>query len=201
MMPRKRKALAVELPQELKIGIPKEDMRQKPGLQIDSPPILVPADAAVISRGKKVTSSDKEEPFEGELSMITEGEKDGFVGFSVIIDEGPQWVRIDLGESHLVDAVVIWHFFANYRVVNDVIVQACEDPDFKDGVVALFNNDVDNSSKQGVGTDAAFLGTFKGKQISGKGTKARYIRCWSNGNTDHKLNKYIEVEIWGRPAK
>lgn len=196
-----QRALAVELPPALGVGTPKDDVLKRPGLQLEPQQILVPADAVVISRGKTVTSSDKEEPFEGELSMLTDGEKDGNEGYSVIIAEGPQWVQVDLGESHLVDAVVLWHYFKNYRVVNDVIVQACEEPEFKSGVVTLFNNDVDNSSKQGVGSDAAFLGTHKGKQISGKGTMARYIRCWSNGNTDHRMNEIIEVEVWGRPAK
>ena len=41
----------------------------------------------------------------------------------------------------------------------------------------------------------------KGKQIDGKATKARYIRCWSNGSSDNKFNESIEVEVWGRPVK
>lgn len=196
-----QKALAAELPQDLLIGTPKDQVRKHPGLRNDEPQVLVPAASAVISRGKTVTSSDKEIPFEGDLFWLTDGEKEGHEGYSVIIAEGPQWVQVDLGEARLVDAVVVWHYFRNLRVVNDVIVQASEDQDFKTGVTTLFNNDTDNSSKQGVGTDAPFIGTFKGKQISGKGTKARYIRCWSNGNTDHKMNEFIEVEVWGRPVK
>lgn len=196
-----QQALAIELPPALSIGTPKDETRKLPGLQIEPVKILVPADSAVISRGKTVTSSDKQEPFEGELSMLTDGDKDGNEGYSVIIDEGPQWVQVDLGESRLVDAVVLWHYFRNYRVINDVIVQVSDDADFKSGVVTLFNNDNDNSSKQGVGTDASFLCNYQGKQISGKGAKARYIRCWSNGNSDHKMNEIIEVEVWGRPVK
>jgi len=86
-------------------------------------------------------------------------------------------------------------------VVYDVIVQVSEDSSFKAGVTTLFNNDTDNSSGQGIGTDKSFLGTHTGRQIPGNGTKARYIRTWSNGNTNYKMNEFIEVEVWGRPVK
>lgn len=194
--------LNTKLPSELSVGTPK-DLSKTPNLDPNKKPspILVPKDSAVISAGKTVTSSDKEEPFEGELGFITNGEKDGNEGYSVILGEGPQWVQIDLGESHLVDGVVLWHYFKNDRVVNDVIVQVSDDAEFKTGVTTLFNNDSDNTSGQGAGTDKAFIGTYLGKQIGGNGTKARYVRAWSNGSTDNKMNEYIEVEVWGRPAK
>lgn len=194
--------LKTELPSELSVGTPK-DLSKTPNLDPNKKPtpILVPKDSAVISKGKAVTSSDKEEPYEGELAMITDGEKDGNEGYSVILSEGPQWVQIDLGESHAVDAVVLWHYFKNDRVVNDVIVQVSDDAEFKTGVITLFNSDVDNTCGQGAGSDKAFIGTYLGKQISGNGTKGRYVRCWSNGSTDNKMNEYIEVEVWGRPAK
>lgn len=192
-------ALALEVPPALGIGTPKDHVLRFPGLEKDPAPILVPPDCRLLSRGKPVAGSEKEDPYEGELSMVTDGEKDGTEGFSVILGGGPQWVRIDLGASHLVDGVVLWHYFRNYRVVNDVIVQASDDAAFKSGVTTLFNNDTDNSSGQGAGSHAPFLGTFKGKQIPGNATKARYIRCWFNGSSDNKLNEIIEVEVWGRP--
>ena len=166
------------------------------------PPIQIPAAAKVLSRKKPVTSSSSNIPFEGELAFITDGQKSGNEGYSVILgDPGPQWVRIDLGEIHLIDAVILWNYFRSDRVVNDVIVQVCEDPDFKTGVTTLFNNDIDNTSGQGIGTEKSFLGTHTGRQIPGNGTKARYIRTWSNGSTDNKMNEFIEVEVWGRTLK
>ena len=36
---------------------------------------MVPKDATLLSKGKPVTSSDKEEPFEGELGYVTDGSK------------------------------------------------------------------------------------------------------------------------------
>jgi len=36
--------------------------------------------------------------------------------------------------------------------------------------------------------------------IDAKGANGRYVRLYSNGNTTNKLNDYIEVEVWGKPA-
>ena len=194
--------LKTELPGELAVGTPK-DLSKTPNLDTNKKPapISVPKDAALLSKDKAVTSSDKEEPFEGELKYVTDGSKDGNEGYSVIIGEGPQWVQIDLGASATVDGVVLWHYFKNDRVVNDVIVQVSDDPEFKTGVTTLYNSDTDNTCGQGAGTDKAYIGTFLGKQIPGKASKGRYVRTWSNGSTDNKMNEFIEVEVWGRAAK
>jgi hypothetical protein len=37
--------------------------------------------------------------------------------------------------------------------------------------------------------------------IEGKGATGRYVRLYSNGNTSDELNHYIEVEVFGQPAK
>lgn len=195
----------IELPDELAVGTPKDiKVLQQKASNLDTnkepQPIKVPEGAKVISKGKTVTSSDKEEPFEGTLDMITDGDKDGNEGYSVILGEGPQWVQVDLGEPMLVDAVVLWHYFKNDRVVLDVVVQLSNDPEFKEGVTTIFNNDHDASSGMEKGSDAAYIGTYHGKQIPAGGTKAQYVRCWSNGSTDNPMNEYIEVEVWGRPA-
>ena len=192
--------LKTELPAELAVGTPK-NLKDVPNLDMNKKPapITVPSDAKVISKKMKVTSSDKEEPFEGTLDMLTDGEKDGNEGYSVILNKGPQWVQVDLEKTQTVDAVVLWHYFKNDRVVNAVVVQVSDDAEFKTGVTTLFNNDTGNTCGQGAGTDKAYIGTYLGKQIPGKATKGRYVRCWSNGNTDNKMNEYIEIEIWGRP--
>ena len=192
--------LQTELPAEIISGTPKD--LAIPNLdKSKQSPIKIPQSSTIISKGKTVTCSDQEEPFEGELALVTDGEKDGNEGFSVIIGEGPHWIQVDLGASHFVDAVVLWHFFKNDRVVNDVIVQVSDDPEFKTGVTTLFNNDSDNTSGQGLGNDRPYIGYHTGRQIPGNGTKARYIRTWSNGSTDNKMNEFIEVEVWGRPGE
>jgi len=83
----------------------------------------------------------------------------------------------------------------------DVIVQASSDPEFKKDVTTLYNNDYDNTSGLGVGSDKEYIENNQGRLIDGKGVKARYIRCYSNGNTANDNNHYVEIEVWGRPVK
>ena len=81
------------------------------------------------------------------------------------------------------------------------MVRTADDPDFITNVKTLFNNDHDNSSGLGVGKDKEYIETNTGKLVPGKSTKARYLRLYSNGNTSNELNHYIEVDVYGKPAK
>ena len=196
------KALALELPPELIVGTPKdlkELLPKYPNLDPNpQPAVSVPEGARLLSRGRPVASNEEGDPFEGELTMITDGEKNGNEGYSVTLYKGPKWIRIDLGQTRSIDAVVLWHYFKNNRVVGGQVVQVSDDPDFKQEVTTLYNNDDKNTCGQGAGQDRPYIESFKGKQVAGHGTKARYVRCWSNGNSDNASNEYIEVEVWGR---
>ena len=83
----------------------------------------------------------------------------------------------------------------------DMMVLSSNDPDFIEGVNTHYNNDDDNSSGQGVGKDMHYVETSEGKLIDAKGVQARYVRLYSNGNTNNDLNHYIEVEVFGKPVK
>ena len=80
-----------------------------------------------------------------------------------------------------------------------MIVQVADDPKFNQNVRTLFNNDQDNSSGLGVGTNLEYLETYEGKLIDAKGVKARSIRFYSRGSTESALNEYTEIEIYARP--
>jgi len=108
---------------------------------------------------------------------------------------------MDFGSPQEIFAVVIWHAHNMAKVYHDVIVQVADDADFIDNVRTVFNNDSDNSSGLGVGTDREYFETFEGKLINAKGVKARYIRFYSKGSTESALNEYTELEVFGRPAK
>ncbi len=192
--------LVTELPPELIEGTPKP--MKEPNL-VPAPTkareFLVPEGTELLSKGKKVTSSD-DDPMIGSLNLITDGEKDAGEGYFVELWEGPQWIQIDLGESDDIFAVWIWHYHSQKRAYKDVVVQISDDPEFKTGVTTLFNNDYDDSSKLGKGADRPYVESRFGLLVDGKGTKGRYVRLHSNGNTSNEMNHYIEVEVWGKKA-
>jgi len=152
----------------------------------------------LLSRGCAVTSSDRN-PSIGELSYVTDGDKEQDPGSYVELGAGLQWVQIDLGEEKEVHAICLWHFFEAYRIYYDVVVQISSGPDFTDGVVTVFNNDMDNSAKLGAGTDKEYIESNYGRPFAVGAVKGRYVRCYSNGNSANKMNHYLEVEVFGRP--
>ena len=152
-----------------------------------------------VASGKEVTSSVK--PFTGELSQITDGKKEAFDYDTVEMKKGTQWVQVDLGESFKIEAIALWHDHRYIQVEHDIIVQVSDDPEFKTGVTTLFNNDTDNSSGQGVGTDREYFERHYGKVVAGKGTKARYVRGYSKGSHLSALNCWQEIEVYAVPNK
>ena len=96
-----------------------------------APEFLVPAGTALLSKGKKVTSSD-DNPIIGTLDLITDGDKDAGEGYFVELLDGLQWVQIDLEKSAAVSAIWLWHFHSQKRAYNDVIIQISDDPDIQD---------------------------------------------------------------------
>jgi len=145
-------------------------------------------------------SSTDEEPIIGEIDMITDGDKEAGDGSFVELGPFTQHITIDLQNKYNIYAIVVWHFHKQPRVYFDVIVQVSDDPDFINGVTTVFNNDIDNSSGQGVGKDMHYVETSEGKLIDAKGVEGRYVRLYSNGNTNNDLNHYVEVEVYGKPA-
>ncbi len=65
----------------------------------------------------------------------------------------------------------------------------------------LFNNDIDNSSGLGVGTDKNYIDTSEGKLVDGKQEVAQYVRLYSNENNLNDRSHYLEVEVYGRTPK
>jgi hypothetical protein len=110
-------------------------------------------------------------------------------------------VQIDLGSPHALHAILAWHYHSQARVYRDVVVLVSDDKDFKKGITTVFNNDHDNTSKLGAGKDKEYIEVAEGRLFDPKGAKGRYVRLFSNGNTSNDLNHYVEVEVYGTPAK
>jgi hypothetical protein len=179
--------------------IPLGDHIEKPSDK-PRPPFLAPKGVQNLALGKKVTSSDKA-PITGSLDLVTDGDKESNDNSFVELHRRTQWVQIDLEKRAKIYAILIWHAHNTYQVYHDVIVQVSDDPDFTQGVKTLFNNDYDNSSGLGVGTDKEYFETYEGKLIDAKGVEARYVRCYSRGSTYSALNRYTEIEVWGIPIE
>ncbi|MHC4362150.1 MAG: hypothetical protein ACYSTZ_04930, partial [Planctomycetota bacterium] len=163
-------------------------------------PFYAPAGTRNVALGRPVASTERE-PVWGELAMITDGDKEATDGSYVDLGLFLQSVTIDLGDQYDVYAILFWHYHKQPRVYFDVVVQVADDPDFITNVRTLFNNDIDNSSGLGIGRDMHYVETHEGKLIDAKGMQARYVRLYSNGNYSNDMNHYIEVEVFGKPAK
>jgi hypothetical protein len=197
-----KEELKLQLPKPMFIGTPTNI--KSPNLEAvtgkSRAPFMVPVGTKLLSLKKAVKASDAA-PVIGELGMITDGEKEGGDGYFVELGPARQWVQIDLGAPRALHAILAWHFHSQARVYRDVVVQVSDDRDFAKGVTTVFNNDHDNSSKLGVGTDKEYIEVAEGKLFDPKGVKGRYVRLYSNGNTTNDLNHYVEVEVFGTPGQ
>ncbi len=191
--------LDIKLPKPMFVGTP-QNFRvaklQKP-LGKPRPPFLAPAGTKNIAFGKPIASTD-DAPIIGEIVMITDGDREAADGSYVELGPFLQHVTIDLGAKHDIYAILFWHFHKQARVYFDVIVQVADDSEFTANVHTIFNSDHDNSTGLGAGEDLHYVETSEGRLVDAKGVQARYVRLYSNGNTNNDLNHYIEVEVYGK---
>lgn len=182
-------------PTDIPLGDHIEKLSDKP-----RPPFMAPKGVKNLSAGKKVSSSDKS-PITGTLELATDGDKESNDNSFVELHRKTQWVQVDLEAKAKVAAVIVWHAHNTFQVYHDVVVQVADDPDFTQNVKTVYNNDYDNSSGLGVGTDKEYFETYEGRLMDAKGVEGRYVRFYSKGSTYSALNRYTEVEVWGTPAQ
>lgn len=196
------KPLPITYPEPTLRGTP-EDLPTGPNIEPppkeDPAPFMAPAGAKNVALGKTVTTSVK--PFTGELSQVTDGKKEAFDSDAIEMRSGSQWVQVDLGAPHQIFAIALWHDHRYVQITRDVIVLVSNDPEFKENVQIIYNNDRDDSSKQGAGTDKEYFETKFGKVIDAKGVTGRYVRGYSKGTTLTALNCWQELEVYGVPAQ
>ncbi len=194
------KAMFLGTPKNIKASATLEPYSDKP-----REPLMVPPGCTNLAAKKKVTSSDPN-PIIGDLTLVTDGDKDGSDGSFVELAPDKQWVQIDLEHPADISAVVVWHYHAEGRVYHSVVVQISDDPEFKKDVKTVFNNDFANALGFGAGKNLEYIDDYRGKAIAVKDAKdspvrGRYVRLHSNGNTSNDQNHYIEVEVYGKTAK
>ena len=182
-------------PKDIQLSSYVEPLSDKP-----RPPMMVPPGLKNIAPGAKITCSDKNATSDA-LAKLTDGDKEASEQSIIYLRKGTQWVQMDFGSTQELFALVIWHAHNSAKVYHAVVVQVADDQDFVQNVKTIFNNDQENKSGLGVGTDREYFEIHEGKLINAKGTKARYIRFYSKGSTESALNEYTEIEVYGRPAK
>jgi len=196
--------LPLKLPLPTLKGTP-EDLPKGPNIEPPTekarPAFLAPKGARNVALHKKVTASDKK-PITGELSQITDGNKEAFDDQVVEMRKGVQWVQIDLGEVCNLYAVLVWHDHRVLQAFRSVVVLMLNDPESTENVTVLFNNDFDNVAGLGIGSDKQYFETQQGKLIPvTNGLRARYLRFYSKGSHMSAFNCYQEIEVYGQPAK
>jgi len=179
-------------PKDIQLSSYVEPLSDKPRA-----PMMVPAGLSNLAPGKKLTSSDKNATGDT-LAKIIDGDKEASDQSIIFLRKGTQWVQIDLGAPKEIFAIVLWHAHNSAKVYHDVVVQASDDPDFVKDVKVVYNNDQDNTSGLGVGTDREYFETHEGRLMNAKGIKAQYLRFYSKGSTESSLNEYTELEVYGR---
>ncbi len=194
----------------LEIDMPTPSFQRQP-LSFDSVPrlepepverpkaFLAPEGTRNVALGREVAAGSY--PIVGELDMITDGRKEATNEAYVELPAGVQSVTIDLGVTHAIYAIQLWHWLKYRRVYYDVIVQISDDPDSIANVQAVFNNDMDHSAGFGIGDDRHYIETYQGKLLDAGGARGRYVCLLSNGNTANAQNHYVEVEVYGQPVK
>jgi hypothetical protein len=185
--------LETKLPDPLFVGtpVPINIPNLEPKLK-KFPTFEVPVGTVNLAKGKKVTASDSD-PVVGTLDLVADGDKAGDEGSWVELSQGKQWVQIDLENDANVYAVVVWHYHSQERAYRDVVVQVSDDPKFEKDVTTIYDNSA-------AGKNQPYVESYFGKLMDAKGVKGRYVRLYSNGNTTNKMNHYIEVEVFGKPA-
>ena len=187
-------ALDLKLPAPAFKGTPKdiqlssyvEPLSDKP-----RPPMMVPAGLKNLAIGAKLTASDKNATA-STLEKVNDGDKEASDQSIIFMRKGTQFIQVDLGAPAEIFAIAIWHAHNSAKVYHDVIVQVADDQDFLENVRTIFNNDQDNTSGLGVGTNKEYFETHEGKLIDAKGVKARFVRFYSKGSTESALNEYTE---------
>ncbi len=192
--------LQIKLPAAAFLGTPSDspgnsDVEKPSGKP--RPPLMVPRGVSNVALGKSVTSSDTNQ-LAADLAKITDGDKEASEQSVVLLHRGVQWVQVDLGAPYEIYAIVIWHAHDTPKVYHAVVAQVADDPAFTNNVRTLFNNDQANVDGLGAGASREYFESNEGKLIEGKGAVARFVRCFSKGSTESRMNEYTEIEVYGR---
>ena len=133
----------------------------------------------------------------GNDQRLFDGVTDSTSPNHIDVGEGSKFIVIDLGGPAMVDGLNVWRYYNDVRQYHDVVYQLSTTSDFSADVTTVFNNDANNSTQQGAGSDPEYREGPSGKPVYFPPVRARYLRLWSSGNTLNNDNHYTEVEVYG----
>lgn len=195
--------LTVKLPAAKFMGTPKhvpEGTTVEPPSTKKKPPLLVPQGTVNLAKGRPVSLGEAE-PIVGDAGLLTDGDAEAGDGTYLELGPGVKTVTVDLGKPSEIWAVQLWLFHGDPRVAHDVVIQTAADADFIKDVQTLFNNDADNSAGAGAGKDREYFETNEGRLTPVNKVKARFVRVTTQGSTADEMNRFTELEVYGRPVK
>jgi len=194
--------LTLKLPEATAKGTP-DNLPEGPNVEKYTdkprPAFMAPKGVKNVALGKTNITCSAEKIYSGTLAQITDGKKEPDDDQAVEMKKGTQWVQIDLEKEYSMAAIVMWHDHRWLQVFHGVVVQAADDADFTKNIRTIFNNDYENTSGLGIGSDKEYFETQEGKLIDTKGQKARYLRFYSRGSTMTAYNVYQEIEVYAVP--
>jgi hypothetical protein len=141
------------------------------------------------------------------LELLTDGDRNRANYALISTADGPKYVQVDLGESFEITRINIANDYglSYMRSMRGVVVQVSNDPNFASGVTTLFNNDADNSSGLGAGSDASYVEPTDGSGLDivpAVPVAARYMRYSAYGHVQygtgqiHLVNVPVEIEVY-----
>ena len=195
--------IPIQLPKPMFEGTPQNltvPNLQKP-LGRPRDPFLAPAGVTNVAKGKKVTSSDME-PVIGEIEQVTDGDKKGADGS--FVELGPAAAARHRSTSARRTRCTPSSSGTSTRRRASTSTSSCRSPTTPTSrrTSARSSTTITTTPpKLGAGKDMNYVETAEGKLVDAKGARARYVRLYSRGNNANELNHYVEVEVFGRPAK
>ena len=197
-----KEELKLKLPKPMFIGTPRNIKTPNLEAVTGKPrgPFFVAKGTKLLSLKKPVTSSDMQ-PVIGELAFVTDGEKSGEDGYFVELGPGKQWVQIDLGAENA--SPPSWSGIITARPASTA-TSSSRSPTTRTSSRASRPSSTTTTTTRPAWASAGTRSTSrptKAGSSTPRAPRAATSGCISNGNTSNDMNHYVEVEVYGMPAK
>lgn len=142
-----------------------------------------------VARDKPVSVSFADEITIGKPAMVTDGEKQQFLGHGLPPNK-PGFVTVDLEKVEPLEAIWIWHYYRDGRAYSGNRVELSETGRFEGEEIVVFDS----------ATDGMYSETAAGKILAfEQPIPTRYIRNHLIGNAINGSRQWTEIEAYAAP--